>query len=77
MEGTLTYYIRASLSLKSTNKSICTPKITNALARAVRKATRLIPWLSWPLPVILELVEELAELVLDAVDEAVVDILRS
>jgi hypothetical protein len=53
------------------------PKITNEVARAVRKATKLIPCCPCPAPRLAEFVEELEELVLEAVDVVVEDILRS
>ncbi len=48
--------------------------MTNEAAKAVINPTRLIPCDVWPLPREVELVEELAELVLDAVAETVDDI---
>lgn len=53
------------------------PKITNEVANAVRKATKLIPCCPCPAPRPDEFVEELEELVLEAVDVVVEDILRS
>jgi hypothetical protein len=52
------------------------PKMTNEVAKAVRKATRLIPWVNCPCPKVGEVVVALDELVVDAV-AVVEDILRS
>jgi len=41
-----TYYIRASLSFSKINRNIWTPNTTKAVAKAVMKATKLIPWAS-------------------------------
>lgn len=51
--------------------------MTNETAKAVTKATRLIPCEFCPVPVRSVDVEELAELVLDAVDETVDDMMAS
>ena len=68
--------IRASLFFRSIKANICTPKMTNEVAKAVRKATRLMPWVACPCPkVAVELVAP-DELVVEAV-AVVEDILRS
>lgn len=71
-----THKIRASLFFRSINASICTPKITNEVAKAVRKATRLMPWVACPCPKVAVVVVAPDELVVEAV-AVVEDILGS
>lgn len=42
--------MRASLFLKSRKKPICTPKMTSEEAKAVKKATMLMPADVWAVP---------------------------
>lgn len=46
-----TYKIRASLFLKSRKRPVWMPKTTSEVARAVRKATKLMPEAYWAVPV--------------------------
>ena len=71
-----THKIRASLFFRSINANICTPKMTNEVAKAVRKATRLMPWVACPCPKVAVVVVAPDELVVEAV-AVVEDILRS
>jgi hypothetical protein len=71
-----THKIRASLFFRRINASICTPKMTNEVAKAVRKATRLMPWVACPCPKVAVVVVAPDELVVEAV-AVVEDILRS
>ncbi len=71
-----THKIRANLFFRRIKASICTPKMTNEVARAVRKATRLIPWVACPCPKVAVVVVAPDELVVEGV-AVVEDILRS
>lgn len=46
----MAYKIRANLFLNNKKRPAWMPKTINAVARAVRKATRLIPFDSWASP---------------------------
>lgn len=63
------YYILASLSFSRMKTKIWTPKITNAVAKAVTKATKLIPCEPWADPVVAEVVSAGAEEVVDMVGD--------
>jgi len=66
----LAYNIRANLFFSKINASIWTPKITNEVAKAVRKATRLIPSEPCAVPstsVLVALAELVGEVVVDMV----------
>lgn len=51
-KGKGTYKIRASLCRRSRNSPVCTPKMTNEVANAVRNATRLMPSIFWAEPAV-------------------------